>query len=161
MAKKEKTVTIDNKGEEIPISYSDHLNSSLEAPQLDPTILRIANDYLSGSSVEKLSEEHALGQDQIIDILEKREVKSYVDSVFLTQGYLNRVKRLQIINKVIDEKLLEGFESGVYTKKDLLDWLKLLNDMENTSKPKKEVGVAVQINNNYDSLMKDLLGDKK
>ena len=81
--------------------------------------------------------------------------------MFLSQGYLNRAKRLAVINKVIDEKLQEAFESGVYTKKDLLDWMKLLNDMETNARPKREVGVAVQINNNYDSLMKDLLGDKK
>jgi hypothetical protein len=99
--------------------------------------------------------------DQVTSIIENKEVKSYVDNVYLSQGYLNRQKRLTVINKVIDEKLQEAFESGVYSKKDLLDWMKLLNDMETSARPKRDTGVAVKINNNYDSLMKDLLGDKK
>ena len=145
----------------VPLTYSEQLNEALSAPALDPTLLAVANDYLSGTSIESLSETHSLTMDQVIEIIEKKEVKSYIDNVYLSQGYLNRMKRMAIINKVIDEKLQEGFESGVYTKKDLLDWMKLLNDMENSTRPKQQAGVAVQINNNYDSLMKDLLGDKK
>lgn len=144
-----------------PLTYSEQLNEALSAPAIDPTLLAVANDYLAGTSIEQLSDSHNLTTDQVIEIIEKKEVKSYIDNVYLSQGYLNRIKRMQIINKVIDEKLQEGFESGVYTKKDLLDWLKLLNDMESAGRPKAQPGVAVQINNNYDSLMKDLLGDKK
>jgi hypothetical protein len=144
-----------------PITYSDQLNDSLEAPALDPTILLVANDFLSGASIETISKNHALTMDQVTSIIERKEVKTYIDNVYLSQGYLNRVKRLAIINRVIDQKLEEAVESGVYTKRDLLDWMKLLNDMETSARPKRDVGVAVQINNNYDSLMKDLLGDKK
>lgn len=145
----------------IPITYSDQLNDALMAPALDPTILLIANEYLSGTAIDAIAENHALTMDQVTDIIERKEVKSYIDNVYLSQGYLNRVKRLQVINHIIDKKLQEAMESDVYSKKDLLDWFKLLNDMENASRPKRDVGVAVQINNNYDSLMKDLLGDKK
>jgi hypothetical protein len=145
----------------VPITYSDQLNSSLAPPPLDPSLLTVANDYLAGQSIDEIAKNHSLTMDQVTSIIENKDIKSYVDNVFLSQGYLNRAKRLAVINKVIDEKLQEAFESGVYTKKDLLDWMKLLNDMETNARPKREVGVAVQINNNYDSLMKDLLGDKK
>jgi len=146
---------------DIPLTYSDQLNSALEAPALDPSILIVANEYLSGESIDAIAKNHALTMDQVTAIIERKDVRSYVDSVYLSQGYLNRVKRLALINRVVDKKLEEAIESEVYSKKDLLDWMKLLNDMETAARPKRDVGVAVQINNNYDSLMKDLLGDKK
>lgn len=146
---------------DVPLTYSDQLNSALEAPALDPSILIVANEYLSGQAIDDIAKNHALTMDQVTAIIERKDVRCYVDSVYLSQGYLNRVKRLALINRVVDKKIQEAVESDVYSKKDLLDWMKLLNDMETAARPKRDVGVAVQINNNYDSLMKDLLGDKK
>jgi hypothetical protein len=150
-----------NDDRQIPVTYSQQLNDALAPPALDPALLTVANDYLAGQSIDEIAKNHLLTMDQVTSIIENKDVKSYIDNVYLSQGYLNRAKRLAVINKVIDEKLQEAFESGVYTKKDLLDWMKLLNEMETQARPKRDVGVAVQINNNYDSLMKDLLGDKK
>jgi hypothetical protein len=65
---------------------------------------------------------------------------------------------MKIINEVIDEKLAEGRETGVFSKRDLLEWLKLLNDMEKDARP-KQPSTAVQVNNqtnNYSTLMQDL-----
>ena len=120
-------------------------------------MLAIANDYLSGRSVETIAEEYDLPQDRITSVIEQREVKAYIDSVFATQGYLNRVKRINLINRVIDQKLEEAVETGIYSKRDLLDWMKHLQEIEESAKPKKTgPAVAVQINN-YDKLMKDLM----
>ena len=64
---------------------------------------------------------------------------------------------MNLINQVIEQKMADALETGVFSKKDLLDWLKLLNDMENTAIPKKTgPAVAIQVNN-YDKLMKDLI----
>ena len=140
-----------------PLTTVDALNKTLESPPLDPVMLAIANDYLSGRSVETIAEEYDLPQDRITSVIEQREVKAYIDSVFATQGYLNRVKRINLINRVIDEKLEEAVETGIYSKRDLLDWMKHLQEIEESAKPKKTgPAVAVQINN-YDKLMKDLM----
>lgn len=140
-----------------PTTTVEALNRTLEAPPLDPVVLALANDYLSGKSIVEIADEYGITEDRVTAVLEKREVKSYVDSVFATQGYLNRIKRINLINAVIDSKLQEALETGIYSKKDLLDWMKHLNEVEATVKPKeKGPAVAVQINN-YDRLMKDLL----
>jgi len=140
-----------------PITTVDALNETLESPPLDPVLLAVANDYLSGKSIDEIAGDYGISTDRVTSVLEKREVKAYVDSVFATQGYLNRVKRMQIINAVIDQKMTEALETGIYSKKDLLDWMKHLNEVEATVKPKERgPAVAVQINN-YDKLMKDLL----
>ena len=140
-----------------PLTTVDALNKTLESPPLDPVMLAIANDYLSGRSVETIADEYDLPQDRITSVIEQREVKAYIDSVFATQGYLNRVKRINLINRVIDQKLEEAVETGIYSKRDLLDWMKHLQEIEESAKPKKTgPAVAVQINN-YDKLMKDLM----
>lgn len=140
-----------------PSTTVEALNRTLEAPPLDPVVLAIANDYLSGKSVDVIADEYGITSDRVTAVIEKREVKAYVDGVFATQGYLNRVRRIALINRVIDQKVQEAAETGIYSKKDLLDWMKHLQDVEDALKP-KQTGpqVAVQINN-YDRLMKDLL----
>ena len=139
------------------LKATDAINQMLDTPALDPVVLALANDYLAGSSVEQLSEMYSISEDRVQALLDKRECKSYIDGVYASQGYLNRVKRLGIINRVIDSKLEEALETGQFSKKDLLDWMKLLHEMEQTTRPKeKGPAVAVQINN-YDKLMKDLI----
>jgi hypothetical protein len=144
------------------LTYSDNLNASLEAPEIDPQHMVVANEMLCGKSIPQIAEITGLSNDQVTAIAERSEVRRYVDSVYMSQGYLNRVRRMQVINKVIDEKLMEAAETGVYSKRDLLEWLKLLNDMDRDSRPKAPT-TAVQVNNhtnNYTNLMQDLLGDK-
>jgi hypothetical protein len=143
-------------------TYSDNLNASLEAPEIDPQYLVVANEMLCGKSIPEISKQIGLSNDQVTAIAERADVRRYVDAVYMSQGYLNRVRRMQVINRVIDEKLLEAAETGVYSKRDLLEWLKLLNDMDRDARPKAPT-TAVQVNNhtnNYTSLMQDLLGDR-
>ena len=135
----------------------DALNRSLEAPPLDPVVLALANDYLSGKGVNEIADEYGISEDRVTAVIEKKEVKNYIDSVFATQGYLNRIKRINLINQVIDQKIQEAVETGIYSKKDLLDWMKHLQEVEKDLKPKTQgPAVAVQINN-YDKLMRDLM----
>lgn len=147
------------------VTYSDNLNTSIEAPEVDPKHLILANELLSGKSIPQIAEEYGLTNDQVTAVVDRSEVKRYVDSVYMSQGYLHRSRRLKIINEVIDEKMAEARETGVFSKRDLLEWLKLLNDMERDSRPKTPT-TAVQVNNqtnNYSTLMQDLFdkgGDK-
>jgi len=140
------------------LTYSENLNAALEAPELDPQHLLVANELLCGKSIPSIAESTGLSTDQVTAIVERSEIRRYVDAVYMSQGYLNRVRRMQIINRVVDEKLAEAAETGVWSKRDLLDWMKLLNDMDKDSRPKAPT-TAVQVNhqtNNYTTLMQDL-----
>jgi hypothetical protein len=144
-------------------TYSDNVNSSLEAPELDPQHLLIANELLAGKTIPQIADEFGISSDRVTAIVERGDTKRYVDTVIMNQGYLHRSRRLNIINKVIDEKLMEAAETGMYSKKDLFDWIKLLNDMDRDNRPKGP-STAVQVNNtnNYTTLMQDLFkGDSK
>ena len=81
----------------VPTTSVDALNKTLDTPPLDPVVLAIANDFLSGKSIEEMSDEYGVSQDRITSVVEKKEVKIYIDSVFATQGYLNRVKPPNIL----------------------------------------------------------------
>ena len=141
----------------IIVTTADAINRSLDTPALDPVFLSIANDYLAGKSISSLAHDYNLPADRITSVIEKKEVKSYIDTVYATQGYLNRVKRVDLINQVIEQKMQDALETGILSKKELLDWLKLLNDMESAAKPKVTgPAVAIQVNN-YEKLMKDLV----
>ena len=65
----------------------DALNKSLETPKLDPVLLAIANDYLAGEDVDKISKEYGVSQDRIAAVLDKDDVKKYIDNVYVTQDH--------------------------------------------------------------------------
>ena len=136
----------------------DVINKTLEAPELDPVILGIANEHIQGRSHQEIADTFGTSQDRVAQVLDRREVKQYVDQVYLSQGYLNRFKRLDLINQVIQQKVEEALVGGgEISKKDLLEWLRLLQEMDKSARPQqKGPTVAVQVNN-YDSLMRDLM----
>jgi len=139
------------------ITTRDQLLQTLEAPEIDPVLLGIANRHIEGTSISDIADQFSISEDRVAQVLERREVKQYVDQVYLSQGYLNRFKRIQLINQVIEKKIQDVALGEEYTKKDLLEWLRLLQDMDKSARPQqKGPTVAVQVNN-YDSLMQDLL----
>ncbi len=139
------------------------LIKSLEGKPLDPILLGVANEYLKGTSVIDIAEQFSTSGDVIISVLDKKDVKSYIEGVYMTQGYMDRFRKLAIINTVIEEKLKEAMETGTHSKKDLFDWIKLATQMESDMRPKQQPGVAVQINNNtnYHKVMTELLTIKE
>ena len=139
-------------------TFSNNLNTTLEAPEIDPQYLAIANEYLSGRSIPEISTLFAVSMDRVTSIIDRPDTKRYIDNVLMSQGFLHRQKRLDLINKVIDSKLEEALDSGVYSKKDLLEWIKLINEMEDKATPKgPKVAVQNNTTNNYAALMQDLL----
>ena len=145
------------------LTYSGNLNADLEAPDLDPQHLLVANEYLAGNSILDISDKFGISSDRVTAICEKSEVKRYIDTVYASQGYLHRNKRLNLVNTVIEKLIEDAIESEVYTKKDLLDWIKLLNDMDKTAQPKTPstaIQVNKQTNNTYNNLIKDLFNNE-
>ena len=111
-------MTTKTNGALAPITIADALNKTLETPSLDPVLLSVANEFLGGNDISDIAQKFDISPDRVTQIVEKKEVKSYIDNVYLTQGYLNRIKRINIINNVIEQKLTEAMETGQYSKKD-------------------------------------------
>ena len=112
----------------------------------------------------------------VAEVLNKREVKKYIDTVYLDMGYRNRNNIGSLLDEMIASKLEEAQESGVYSSKDLADLLMMAHKMRmDEIKAQAELIKAegtniknqtnVQINEavpfgqgNYGKLMEKLLG---
>ena len=93
--------------------------------RMSPEGLEIANKYLTSGSVEDVSREINVSKDIVVSTLAKREVKQYIDTVYMDIGYRNRFKLGQTLDTIIDKKMEEAEESEMYSSKDIADLLNL------------------------------------
>ena len=93
--------------------------------RMSPEGLEIANKYLTSGSVEDVSSELNVSKDIVVSTLAKREVKQYIDTVYMDIGYRNRFKLGQTLDTIIDKKMEEAEESEMYSSKDISDLLNL------------------------------------
>jgi L-lactate utilization protein LutC len=147
--------------------------------RISPEGLEIANSYLEKGNIKDVCTELALPEADVSEYLAKREVKQYIDQVYLDTGYRNRFKLANTLDTVIDKKLEEAEESEIYSSKDLADLLQMAHKMRmDELKAQAEIEKAkassiktqnnVQINagevpfgqGNYGELMKKLLGSE-
>lgn len=93
--------------------------------RMSPEGLEIANKYLTTGSVEDVSNELKVSKDLVVSTLQKREVKQYIDTVYMDIGYRNRFKLGDALDTIIEKKLEEAEESEMYSNKDIADLLHL------------------------------------
>jgi hypothetical protein len=146
--------------------------------RISPEGLEIANAYLELGSIPAVCSRLSIDEAKASEFLQKREVKAYVDQVYLDTGYRNRFKLADVLDTLIDAKLEEAEESEVYTSKDLadlvgmahkirMDELKAQTELEKAKAQTIKTQVNIQDNSqvpfgqgNYGELMKKLLKDK-
>lgn len=144
---------------------------------ITPEGVEIANSYLTFGNIRAVSQDLGVPEHKIAEVLNTREVKKYIDTVYLDTGYRNRQNIANLLDEMIASKLEEAQESGQYTSKDLaellqmahrirIDELKALGESEKVSNNIKNQ-TNVQINDgipfgsgNYGRLMEKLLHGK-
>lgn len=125
--------------------------------KLGPEHLSFSQEYLKTLDVSKACFALGIEVEEGLHMLRKPEVKRFVDSIMMEQGYSNSNKLVALLDDVIRSKLEEAEETGIYTQKDLIDILtlqhKISQDKVNAdiARSKSGTGVAVQINNNLES----------
>lgn len=134
---------------------------------LTPESLDIANAYLEYGSAQETANQLQIPEYQVIKILERADVKDYITGVYLDRGFRNRHKLGRVLDKMIDAKLEEAEESGIYTSKDLLELLQFAHKirMDELKQDANNTGPTVNIANfgqgNYGQLMERLLANDK
>jgi hypothetical protein len=142
--------------------------------KMSPEGLEIANTYLELGNIQAVCIRMNLDENTIQEYLGKREIKAYIDQVYLDTGYRNRFKLANTLDDIIERKLEESEESQIYTNKDLADLIQMAHKMRmdeikamaelekaKTSNVKNQTNV--QINElpfgqgNYGKLMEKLL----
>lgn len=133
---------------------------------LRPEDIDIANAYLTYGSAKDTADQLGLPEYQIVQILERQDVRDYITGVYLDRGYRNRNKIGQLLDKMIDAKLEEAEESGLYTSKDLFELLQFAHKMRMDELKNGQVNTGPTVNianfgeGNYGQLMERLLSDK-
>ena len=99
------------------------------ATKMSPEGLEIANAYLEKGSIPAVCSKLGVSENEVSEILNKREIKQYIDTVFLDTGYRNRFKISETMDMLIEKKLEESEETEIYTNKDMADLLALAHKM--------------------------------
>jgi phage terminase small subunit len=144
--------------------------------KMSPEGLEIANAYLEKGTIPAVCAELGVSEHEVSEVLNKREVKQYIDTVFLDTGYRNRFKISETLDMLIEKKLEEADETEIYTSKDMADLLQMAHKMRieelkaqtEMEKAKAQV-VKTQVNiqdtstvfgqGNYGELIKKLMAD--
>ena len=103
--------------------------AKIEEAHISPEGLEIANTYLKTTSVEATASSLGVTQDEVSKYLNQREVKKYVDTVFLDVGYRNRFKLAATLDDIIEKKLEELDEADMTSNKDIAELLQLAHKM--------------------------------
>lgn len=145
-----------------------------ETVNISPEGLEVANEYLKNPNIEAVAKILDIPTDTISLILDRKEVKSYINRVFSETGYNNRHKMRDLLDSIIQKKLEEMSEAGTGSNKDILEILAMSHKftMEHLD---KEIALKklesekpgnqfnLQINNdgsNYTKLIEKLIGSK-
>lgn len=103
--------------------------SPAEVLDISPEALEVANAYLQTQDVEKTAEDLDMPKELITQILGKREVKAYVDNVFMNLGFNNRFKMRAAMDAVLQKKFQEMEEADTGSSKDIAELLALSHKM--------------------------------
>lgn len=148
--------------------------------KISPEALEVANCYLQTQNIREVAEALDLTPDYVSVVLNRREVRSYVDHVFMDTGFNNSSKMRMAMDAIIKKKFQEMEEAETGSNKDIIEILGLSHKMTmdlldrqikleqvrqgNTGTGKNQVNV--QINNdtgsgtNYDKLLSRLMSSK-
>ena len=61
-----------------------------ELTTISPEGWEVANSYLQFGNIKGVCDHLNVGEREVIDLLNKREVKKYIDTVYLDMGYRNK-----------------------------------------------------------------------
>ena len=100
-----------------------------ELTTISPEGLEVANSYLQFGNIRGVCAHLQVAENKVVEILNKREVKKYIDTVYLDIGYRNKNNIGSVLDEMIASKLEEAQESGIYSSKDLADLLQMAHKM--------------------------------
>lgn len=137
-------------------------NLPAETLRIAPEALEVANCYLQTQDAKKVAHELDLAPDLVTEILSRREVRAYVDSVFMDTGFNNRFQMRAAMDALIQKKFQELHEADTGSTKDISELLALshkmsmdlldreiqLEKLRTATAPQKQVNV--QINEGLD-----------
>jgi hypothetical protein len=100
-----------------------------ETVRISPEALEVANAYLQLNDARAVAQELDLDPEIVTNLLARREVKTYIDSVFFDSGYNNRFLMRRAMDALIKQKFSELEESQTGSTKDIAELLQMSHKM--------------------------------
>lgn len=151
--------------------------SDLPAQSLQPEAIVVVEQYLRfNRDIDLVAAELNTTPTVIGDILNKREVRGYLDHLFMESGFRNREKFFDVLDNILDSKIEELNEAQMGSSMDIMDIMKVYHGMkikelelsiklQELQSAKQSAGTInnVQINNSsgYDKLLDRIIAGKK
>lgn len=104
-------------------------NLPAETIQIAPEALEVANCYLQTQDARKVADELDLAPSLVTEILSRREVKHYIDHVFMDTGFNNKFEMRAAMDALIKKKFQELHESDTGSTKDIAELLQISHKM--------------------------------
>lgn len=145
-----------------------------EVLDISPEALEVANCYLQVQDLDDAALQLDIPKEQVSQILSRREVKSYIDNVFMNLGFNNRFKLRKAMDAIIKKKFQDLEESETGSSKDIAELIALSHKMsmeelsrqielEKLRQSTIKTQTNIQINdgggNKYDALIQRLLSN--
>ena len=100
-----------------------------ETLNISPEALEVSNCYLQNSDINKVAEILNIPLQVVSDILDRKEVRAYVNSVFFNTGFNNRFQVRELMDTIIKKKLTDMDEAEIGSSKDITEILSLNHKM--------------------------------
>ena len=143
-----------------------------EISTISPEGLELANLYLTYGNIDAACRDLGIPKQKAVELMGKREVRRYIDTVYMDLGYRNRNAIGNVLDTIIASKLEEAEETGIYSSKDLADLLQMAHKMRMDEIKLQQTAESVSVKNqtnvqindgggqgNYGRLIQTLLAD--
>ena len=100
-----------------------------EVLDISPESLEIANCYLQSQDIVKVADLLDVPVALVSQTLARKEVKSYVDGVFMNLGFNNQFKMRAAMDAILSKKFQDMEEADVGSSKDILEIMALSHKM--------------------------------
>lgn len=103
--------------------------TAAELLQISPENLELANCYLQTQDLEKTADLLGVPVELVTKTLAQRDVRSYVDGVFMNVGFNNQFKMRAAMDAIIKKKFQDLEEADTGSSKDIIEILALSHKM--------------------------------
>lgn len=144
---------------------------------IEPESLKIIEVYLeNGSDIGETALALGVSKELVASHLNKKESRDYLNTLFVNVGFRNREKFFDLMDTIIDKKLEEAEDSGIYSNLDLVELLEKMHKMkmaeismeiklaesQKAHTPTNQTNIQINGGDNYQKLLDKLItGGKK
>ena len=132
-------------------------NSLLDTISLPVQFIPLVYEYINGESIDSLATKYNMEVTRISEFLNRREVKTFINTKLKNYKYLSLQKRIDLLSRAVDEKVAFAEENELpITNKDLVEVLKLLREEAKDLRSELSDDTGDEAKNNYIAIINQL-----